>query len=168
MFVVFDLDGTLSDDRHRLHLLPKYSDGNGHPSMAWEDYAAYHAACLADAPILPALRTLEAHLRAGHRVEIWTGRSEDARGATLLWFDHYGVRARGRVLLRMRSEDGSTAELKRRWLAEYVRKPDLAYDDREDCVAVFREAGVACFLLVAPGSSWVQQRGLVGGDASGA
>lgn len=153
MFVVFDLDGTLSDDRHRHHLLPPREHG------LWDvpgEYSAYHAACADDPPIIPTLKTFIAHAVAGHRVEIWTGRNATEKTKTRRWLSHcmrgcgyFGLASD--IKMRMRTEEGSAVEMKRRWLLALPpqARPRLAYDDRADVAAMFREHGVACFQVAA-------------------
>lgn len=140
MFVVFDLDGTLSLPDHRLH----------HIRGPEKNYDAFYAACGGDAPNGPALATMAAHLTEGHRVEVWTGRREDARHATDAWFRRHGYLFGG-LVTRMRPERDfrPAVELKRRWLRD-VRLlgdvvPTLAYDDDAAVVAMWREEGVPCF-----------------------
>ena len=153
MFVVFDLDGTLSDDRHRLNLLPPRQPGVGDVAG---DYSAYHAACADDPPIIPTLKTLVAHAGAGHRVEIWTGRDATEEAKTRRWLSRYlqvcgYLGLASDIKMRMRLEEGSAVELKRRWLLALSpqARPRLAYDDRADVAAMFREHGVACFQVAA-------------------
>lgn len=142
MFVVFDLDGTLSCDKHRAHLLPNPSDG-GCP----DNYREYHAACDRDPPIMRTLLLLGSHLDAGHSVEIWTGRSESEREKTEAWLDEHGVPPA--LLARMRPIDGDvpSVDLKRTWLRESRElgcAPVLAYDDRPEILAMWAAEGVAC------------------------
>lgn len=149
MFVVFDMDGTLSDDRHRLRLLPV------EPKSDQRAYAAYHAACALDLPVAPALRSLAAHAEAGHRVEIWTGRCASQEGATRAWLARqlaalrvYGLALEIRMRMRSQMHGGmSTVEIKRSWLRSLAVRPQLAYDDRPEIAAMFREHGVVCYLV---------------------
>lgn len=139
--IVFDLDGTLTDDRHR------------QPLLAAGRFAEYHAACVADEPrreVLELLRVLTTH--AASPVEIWSGRSESAREATVWWFREWAPWAANRlkVLLRLRpmgNELGS-AELKEKWLDQYG-PVKLAVDDLDLAVAMWRRRGVTC-LQVEP------------------
>ena len=142
MFVVFDLDGTLADNAHRLH----------HIRVAPKDYAAFYAACPDDRPCEPVIQTLRAHVLAGHRVEIWTGRSDYVRAETVAWLEQHGIAPRLLARMRPAVDHQPDTHLKRAWLqdARRVGNPDLAYDDRDGVVAMWREAGVTCF-QVAPG-----------------
>lgn len=145
MFVVFDLDGTLALNGHRLHHIRKEP----------RDYAAYEAECPRDGVCSVVLRVLDAHLGAGHAVEIWTGRSQAVYGETIAWLGTHGIDSS--TLSRMRAVGDSRANiiLKREWLYEAKTRrfnqivrlgvPDLVYDDDPATVAMWRSEGVACF-----------------------
>jgi hypothetical protein len=149
MFVVFDLDGTLALDEHRSH----------HIRGEQKDYDAFYAACVHDEPNWPAIRTFHAHMFLGHRVEIWSGRSDKVRPETLRWlegaFSLVTCLEPERYLARMRpaGDHRPDVDLKRQWLRAARANgggPDLVYDDRDRVVAMWREEGVSCF-QVAPG-----------------
>ena len=74
MLIVFDLDGTLSDDSHRQHYVAKPN----------RDFKSYYAGMSLDKPIVPVVNTMLA-LAARHDVEIWTGRPEQYRQCTVDW-----------------------------------------------------------------------------------
>ena len=140
MFVVFDLDGTLADDTHRQHFLEQTP----------KDWDGYFSACGDDTPIWP-VRGLWSMINAcGHRVEIWTGRSDKYLHETEEWLQYhlYPAEAWGikRWTIRMRP-DGDfrpDTEVKGEWLAECGPPPDLVFDDRTKSVAWWREQGITC------------------------
>ena len=148
MFVVFDLDGTLTITKHRDHL-----------AADAEDWDAYHAACVDDEPICPILVLFERLVQHEHVVAIWTGRKEAYRQATMEWLAQHTVTAsrEGRHYFRFDLEmtpddDNRGANIvKAEWLAQYARKPDLAFDDRADCVRWWREQGVLCLDVAGHG-----------------
>lgn len=142
--MVFDLDGTLALCGHRQHFLER----------APRDWDSWHAACVNDELCLPVFRTLTAHLQAGHRVEIWTGRSNHVRIETEDWFDRHGIEVGLLTLMRPVGDHRPDIDLKREWLSAARKNggpPDLVYEDRARVVAMWREEGVACF-QVAPGA----------------
>lgn len=140
MFVVFDLDGTLADIEHRAHLIR----GTTEP-----DWPGFYRACVHDKPITPAIQVLLALARDGHRVEVWSGRSNEVLGETLTWLDDQRVRVP--YTLRMRQEGDHRADhlVKAEWITKHGR-PDLVFEDRDQVVQMWRAAGVPCF-QVAPG-----------------
>lgn len=144
MFVVFDLDGTLADNAHRLH----------HIRERPKNYDAFYAACPDDRPCELVIKILKAHIFMGHRVEIWTGRSDWVRAETVAWLEQHGVAPELLARMRPAVDHQPDVLLKRAWLQDARRTgsgPDLAYDDRDGVVAMWREAGVVCFQVASGG-----------------
>ena len=144
-FYVFDLDGSLANLDHRLHHV---TDGN----RRWKEF---FAECGKDLPIWPVIHALQAHVKAGHRVEIWSGRSDEVRNQTEYWLNAHGIDPA--LLTRMRPAGDSTQDfiLKRSWLDAEPVRPDAIYDDRTSVVSMWREAGVPCFQVAA---DWEKSR----------
>lgn len=145
MFIVFDLDGTLALNEHRLHHIRKTP----------KDYDAFYAACVDDLPNMCVMRILDLLYRAGEvRVEIWSGRSAQVRTETEGWLAGYGIDPLLLTRMRPAGDHQPDVNLKRAWLRDARRNgggPDAVYDDRDSVVAMWREEGVACF-QVAPGA----------------
>lgn len=147
MIYIFDLDGTLSDNRHRLH----YITGET------KDYHAYHKECTKDEP-LPLIHTANAVLgrakyMGGVPVEIkfFTGRSDVAYPETVNWL--YKMTAAHQIdetVLRMRKEGDWRKDwiIKQEWLLELLKDTPanqvIAFDDRKQCVDMYRHHGVTC------------------------
>ena len=144
MFVVFDLDGTLALNEHRVH----------HIRGKHRDYDAFFAACVDDLPCWPVIEALQAHACAGHRVEIWSGRSDQVREHSERWLmEIAGISGYRLKRMRRQGDYQPDVDLKRSWLADARANggaPDLVYDDRDCVVAMWRAEGVPCF-QVAPG-----------------
>ncbi|MEM9421146.1 MAG: hypothetical protein AAF986_01350 [Pseudomonadota bacterium] len=141
MFVIFDLDGTLADIEHRRHMI---SDGK-------KDWPGFFRACVDDAPIIPVLNTYSMFKHAGHRVEIWSGRSDIVQDASNTWLTtHLGEKT---AVTRMRAERDYQPDdqLKESWLLSLEQKPDLVFDDRQKVVDMWRRHGIVC-AQVAPGN----------------
>lgn len=140
MFFVFDLDGTLALIDHRKHLL----EGKK------KDWPAFFHACNKDMPNEPVIATFKALVAAGHRVEIWSGRSDIVRRETETWLEAQGISASH--LKHMRADKDYTPDdiLKRNWLLVEKDKPAAIFDDRNKVVAMWREESIPCF-QVAPG-----------------
>jgi hypothetical protein len=143
--IVFDLDGTLALDAHRVHYLQgdvKY----------WDEY---FNACLHDEPNRPIVQTLKLFARAGEEVAIWTGRSAKVQDLTLQWLDENNIRDL-LTELRMRDTDDRTHddELKRQWLyasRSLGRDVTLVFEDRQRVVDMWRSEGIVC-CQVSPGN----------------
>lgn len=140
MFCVFDLDGTLADIGHRLH------------HLECKDWKSFFADCVHDVPNWPVVRTLQAHVAAGDRVEIWSARSDEVEDPTRHWLEFRAL-VNNKLLTHMRAAGDRTpdVELKRHWLLALHpdERPDVIYDDRQRVVDMWREEGIACF-QVAP------------------
>ena len=139
MFIICDLDGTLADIEHRRH----------HVTTRPKNWSAFFRACTEDSPIVPVIETVKALYAAGHRIEIWSGRSDEVRHETEIWLAAAGLPD---VTLKMRADGDSTPDdvLKESWLLEEPALPDLVFDDRNKVVAMWRLHGIVC-AQVAPG-----------------
>jgi phosphoglycolate phosphatase-like HAD superfamily hydrolase len=136
-FYVFDLDGTLADLAHRRSFLEA------------GDYRGFFAACGDDKPIehvLALLRTLHA---AGHKIEIWSGRSDECRDLTEAWLVRHDVPAGIPVIMRTAGDKRPDHIVKREFLRG-TEAPDVIFDDRKVVVDMWRSKGLVCF-QVAPG-----------------
>lgn len=145
-FYVFDYDGTLANVEHRRHFV---ADGN-------RQWRQFFAECVNDAPYPNVVQTLRDLVSAGHRVEVWSGRSDEVRAESEAWLDQHVYSGASKLLTRMRPEKDyqSDVELKRSWLHEEYAAgnpaPTVVFDDRQCVVDMWREEGVTC-AQVAPG-----------------
>lgn len=141
MFVVFDLDGTLANCEHRLH----HIKGDEKPTP--EQWDAFFDACHDDEPIQHTIEVLKALKNAGHRVEIWSARSDQVVEKTWHWIG-WNVRPALTVRLRRKGDHRDDDKLKAEWIAEHG-KPDLVFEDRARVVKMWRDMGVPCFQVAA-------------------
>ena len=133
MFVVFDLDGTLADIDHRLHLVKGEK----------QDWDLFYERCVDDRPIRPAIVLCRTLFRS-HRVEIWSGRNDVVREQTEIWLEAHSVPYDG---LRMRPAATpyvKDVELKESWLLSSSWQPDVIFEDRQRIVDMWRRNGVFC------------------------
>lgn len=139
--VAVDLDGTLANIDHRLHLVKKENP----------DWDAFHLACVNDTPNEPVLKIVEELAPSfGIRLVILTARSKVAEAETRDWLNQH-VEAFGKgdvelVMLREAGDRTEDTELKMRWLKE-VGGPAavfFAIEDRQRVVDAWRDAGVTC------------------------
>lgn len=136
--IVFDLDGTLALDEHRVH----------HLRGQEKDWSAYFAACPGDSPNKPIVQLYDNLIGSpGARVEIWTGRIDSYLEQTLQWIEDHLISAPD--LLQMRRADDRTQddELKRSWLRAARAKGHevvLVFEDRQRVVDMWRAEGVIC------------------------
>ena len=145
MWVVFDLDGTLSDPEHRVHFL----EGKKNGEMDWD---AFFLASKFDTPIKEIIVVAASLSQCGHRVDIWTGRSEgrvgEVRESTLEWLRNYGLGGTFREMkMRAYGDNRGDYTLKEEWLKGAMiggGKPDLVFEDRQRVVDMWRSHGIQC------------------------
>ena len=153
MRYIFDLDGTLADCTHRLHLLDRRP----------KEWDAFFKACDQDHPIFPMIQLLGEVSRSANWIEIWSGRSEAVRAETLEWLsdvasctvgEYGGYHVVCRLRMRAIGDYTQDHDLKRDWL--YADKLaggdriDLVFEDRQRVVDMWRSEGIMC-CQVAPG-----------------
>ena len=177
MRIVFDLDGTLADNKHREYYIIATED------RIEPDWDAFFEACDRDRPIEAVVATLHALAQTDmHDIEIWSGRGmgdgDSVWIKTIDWlirecdiavlaphgdwgekkiFGDYPHTAYVSTVqrLRMRQYNDYTPDdqLKKQWLG-YARgenaEPELVFDDRQKVVDMWRAEGIPCF-QVAPG-----------------
>ena len=142
MFIVFDLDDTLSDTTHRQFILEQEFETDS------EKWNAFFDACLMDTPNVPIVKLLDtlAASTNNHRIEIWTGRGEQVREKTLAWLNqHTQYFKYSFINLRMRPEGDfrPDTEIKAEWMQQHG-SPDIVFDDRNKMVNWWREQGITC------------------------
>lgn len=149
---VFDLDGTLANIDHRLHLLTTArKDERGFRSG--EAYREFYAACVGDEVNEGVAGVYDALGMSGNEVWIWTGRSEEVRDETIAWIFHNLYMPPDELMMRPIGDHRPDTVLKAEWLAaldEEARRRLVVFEDRSRMVKMYRDAGVTC-LQVAEG-----------------
>lgn len=133
-FYVFDLDGTLADLEHRRHFIRSETP----------DYRAFFAAVGDDKPIPKVIALLITLHRAGHRIEIWSGRSDECREATADWLFRFSI-PDGIPLIMRTAGDKRPDEIIKMEFLRGTDEPDIIFDDRDRVVAAWRRRGITCF-----------------------
>lgn len=139
--VVFDLDGTLADGRHRLHLLPNKDDA--HKDAAWN---RFNLACVDDVPLRDNILLLRA-LLPKFSIVILSGRGEVAMEHTSKWLDYYNVDYDELIMRPIgdcrKDVDFKEAELRKLGLDNIL----CCFDDLEHVAKHIRSLGVTCHLV---------------------
>lgn len=137
---IFDIDGTISDGRHRNHLAEA------------RKYDEFHALCHEDKPYENVCRVLRA-LARDHCVILCSGRNEANRRATELWCARHDLRV-DEILLRPNNDFTPAEQLKLTMLTDYFGSMEKAlaevtaiFDDSEKNVEAFRNLGFTVFAL---------------------
>lgn len=153
--IIFDLDGCLSDDRDRRHLLPTPAE---HHNNSDRDYEAYHAGLHLDR-ILP--RTWQDFRRACNelacRILIVTARPESVRELTMSWLRNkasvgaeagYVDLSNVELLMRPTGNRTHSPLLKPALIEKWADEKDwcvefiAAYDDRPDVLRAYNATGI--------------------------
>lgn len=136
---IFDIDGTISDSSHRVHLVrdkPK-------------DYHKFHMECVNDAPILPVIQFLEDTAEHSH-IFFVTGRNEFYRNLTIDWLKKYVDIAPTQYTLMMRHDKDHRKDYdyKKDILNEILRAgylPRFAVEDRKQVKKMYVSEGIFVF-----------------------
>lgn len=137
MIVIVDIDGTLSDSRHREH----------HLQGEKPDWDAFFNGCHADPVVVPVLRSVHALWMAGNQLVLVTGRPERLRSVTTIWLDDNGV-PHQKLLMRGDDDHRPSHVYKRDAVIRHVTtalhpaEAVLAIDNSEADCAMYRELGI--------------------------
>lgn len=142
--VLWDLDGTLSDDRARAHFV-EVEQGRK------RDWKSYFDAIDEDPPIAASMVLLQALRKSGVRVIFLTGRPEFTRAKTERWLEANGLEDYDLLVMRPGGERRHAGEFKvdeiRRLREDY--EIVCAFEDRIDVAEHLRREGVPVFLYGA-------------------
>lgn len=144
--IIFDIDGTLADSDHRLHLI------NGH-KKEWQLF--FDGA--ADDPPHYEIQWLNHIMAERDEVEliVLTARPEKQRAMTERWLAEHGI-IHAELILKTAREEAARIpdqDFKERILDELIaqgRRPYMVFEDRQSVVDMWRRRGIKC-LQVQPG-----------------
>lgn len=138
--VIFDLDGTLADGRHRLHLLPTK---NYHLTESWTEF---NLAAVDDAPIRDNIALCNA-LHRQFYIIILTGRSDVAEKVTRHWLQRHGV-LYSELIMRNQTDNRKDVDIKEEYLHSIGLDRILcAFDDLPHVAYHMRGLGLTCHLV---------------------
>lgn len=142
--VIWDLDGTLSDDRARAHFVEVEAGRK-------RDWDSYFDAIEEDPPIAASIAILHALRKDGFRVVFLTGRPEFTRARTERWLEANGLEEYDILLMRPPGEHRPAGEFKAEVIERLGAEYDVlcAFEDRIDVAESLRVAGVPVFLYGA-------------------
>lgn len=138
--VIFDLDGTLADGRHRLHLLPTKDYDKT------ESWTEFNLAAVDDLPFQDNIDLCNA-LGLHYKVVILTGRSDVARQITLDWLWHHNVYF-NELVMRSQSDNRKDTVIKEEYLSSIGLENILCcFDDLPHVAYHLRSLGLTCHLV---------------------
>ena len=153
MDVIFDVDGTIANIEHRRHWVASKP----------KNWAAFNRGMKNDLPHRDIIWVMKVFYDAGARILIASGRGEEDREVTTSWLVQQNIVPAPAVVVQdivyeklyMRAaKDYRSDDIVKREILDIMRadgyNPTMAIDDRDQVVAMWREAGLRC-LQVAPG-----------------
>ena len=137
--VIVDLDGTLSDGTHRLHLLPTE---NLHLTESWSEF---NRAAAGDSPIKSTIAVINGLWVSGFAIVILTGRSDEVRYETCKWLNENGVKF-DEIIMRRQEDNRKDTVIKEEALrAIGLDNIVCAFDDSPNVVKHFRSLGITTY-----------------------
>ena len=137
--VIVDLDGTLSDGTHRLHLLPTK---DLHLTETWSEF---NRAAVHDVPIQDTIDIVNGLWVSGFGVVILTGRSDEVEQETYFWLDKHRVKFDYMIMRRAEDNRKDTVikeEVLRAIGLEHIK---CAFDDSPNVIRHFRGLGITTY-----------------------
>jgi phosphoglycolate phosphatase-like HAD superfamily hydrolase len=135
---IFDIDGTLADNKHRTHHLEKSP----------KDWDAYHKGVDLDGSFNRVTAVALALQAYGFDLVYCTGRREGQRQITQEWLLGQGLRGDEANLYMRKEGDHRPDHIIKLELLAKIRAdgfdPVMAFDDRNSVVKMWRDAGVPC------------------------
>lgn len=141
MIYIFDIDGTIADISHRLHLIQGEN----------KDWDSFYKACVDDKPIEPVINVLQC---LAQHAEIWffTGRSDIVKRETEEWIIDNTELVQFKLRMRKNGDYRPDHQIKESWL-NTLAAPDTAaremlqgvFEDRKSVCDMWRKNGIKCF-----------------------
>jgi len=133
--VIFDLDGTMSNDKWRRQFA---YDG---------DFDKYFSGIIYDPPVEMVCR-LYRRMHDICPIFILTGRPDKCLNDTLYWFKINNIELPDAFMFRLKGERSKTSVVKSRMLKTVQTKYDplFAVEDNEDVINMYRSYGINCII----------------------
>lgn len=137
--VIVDLDGTLSDGTHRLHLLPTE---DLHLTESWSEF---NKAAFGDSPIKSTVAVVNGLWMSGFAIVILTGRSDEVMADTCKWLNENGIKYD--ALIMRRKEDNRKDTIIKEEVLRAIGLENIvcAFDDSPNVVKHFRSLGITTY-----------------------
>lgn len=140
MLICFDIDGTLANLDHRIHLVRSKP----------KNWPAFFAGVKHDLIIPEVVSVYQHFAQAGHDIILASGRGEESRPDTEAWLAKSGLTDHKRVYMRAAKDYRSDVIVKQEILynqiiPDFGKKPDMVFDDRPGVVQMWRDNGIFVF-----------------------
>lgn len=139
---IFDLDGTLSDLRHRL------------PYHAAGDWDKFHEECDKDLPRFKVIEVMRTLYYSGADIWVFSGRPERVKEKSINWLKVYGMVwadhwTDENVMHRRDGDNRPDQVIKQEFLDNMLdvdrERLVAVFDDRDRVVKMWRDNGIQCF-----------------------
>lgn len=140
--IIVDLDGTLADGMHRLHLLPTK---DLHLTESWSEF---NRAASGDAPIQDTIDVVNGLWVSGFAVIILTGRSDEVETDTLIWLDKHRVKYDHLIMRRSRDNRKDTIIKEEVLRAIGLDMIVACWDDSPNVIAHLRGLGLTVYQVI--------------------
>jgi len=137
---IFDLEGTLSDSKHREHLLPDKNNPKQERS-----YDAFHGEFPKDKVKLHN-KVLMQNCMLTSKTIILTGMMEKHQGKVLKWLLENGIAYDG-LVMRANDDYSSSPNFKLNWIKGCGEIIHMVFDDREDVVVQLLCHGIPAIVV---------------------
>lgn len=137
---IVDIDGTVSNPKHRLHFIDKDRE-NG------PDWDAFYAACEDDEPIQPVIDVLLCLYHSGAELVFCTGRSDSVKAKTMVWLSSRGFLS-AEIVMRTHGDHRPDTIAKRELIEALIAEGKQiagVFEDRPSVCRVWREMGLTVF-----------------------
>jgi len=142
-WIIVDMDGTIADCRHRLHLIK--DDGKNRETRNW---FPFFEQLINDDPIWPIINLIKL-LATQHQICIMTARMIEFSTETQSWLQWHGV-IYDELLMRPAADFRNDDIVKKQLYQDSFKQRDmlrnvaLVLEDRNRCVKMWRELGLTC------------------------
>ena len=143
---LFDLDGTVADNTHRLHHIRKRTYHHIDIEEKKPDWKAFFSEVEKDTPIWPVITLAQDLANSGKLIVYVSGRSSECRRATQRWLAAYNL-PDGELYMWTEGDYREDSIIKIELLAQILADgytPLFVFDDRNQVVRAWREAGLMC------------------------
>jgi FMN phosphatase YigB (HAD superfamily) len=141
---IFDIDGTLADVSHRLHLLPNNVDSE---DPKFDDPWKRFMEPLVDDTVIEPTANICRNLHESHMILMITGRRNEFRKPTIDWLNKHKIPFDGLLMRKdgdRRQDQVVKRELYRMRLPVYENVAGV-FEDRTRVVEMWRELGLVCY-----------------------
>lgn len=138
--VIFDLDGTICDNRHRQHFLDRDP----------KDWVSFFNHCIHDSPFPYVVALYRALQAFGYEMLLCSGRPDSHRKQTEWWLAETGRISYAELIMRRHGDYRPDTVVKKEMLDDLLQRgKQIAFviDDRPDVVRMWRDNAIPCFAV---------------------